>query len=306
MMFMFAVPKPFLGRVAAIQRNAIRSWRALHPSVQICLFGSEQGIAEAARESGVWHVPEVARNEYGTPLLNGVFERARALAHHDVLCYANADMVFMPDVWPAVRRVRHRWREFLLSGRRTNLRVADPVDCGLPNALERLGQLAAMHGEPGPAWAMDYFVFSPGAIKKMPSFAVGRPGWDNWVIYQALLTGIPVIDATQAVTAVHQQHSYGHVPERKGDKWEGPEAEENRRLMGPADLGESGRSFNLEDATWALTPEGLGRRKWTRERRRRFIATLPILHPAARPFMPWIKAICRIVPSGIWRTPAST
>ena len=48
---LFTVPKPFRGHVGDIQRNAIESWRALRPSVQVVLVGDEDGVAEAARDA---------------------------------------------------------------------------------------------------------------------------------------------------------------------------------------------------------------------------------------------------------------
>lgn len=55
---------------------------------------------------------------------------------------------------------------------------------------------------------------------------------------------MPLIDATDAVLAVHQNHGFGHVPGGTGRSWEGPEAVENRRVLG--DLGEV---CNLDSAT---------------------------------------------------------
>ena len=80
---------------------------------------------------------------------------------------------------------------------------------------------------------MDYFVFPKNAgLHELPAFAVGRPAWDNWLVYQAPRRRIPVIDATQATTVFHQNHGYAHVPDLSGDKWGGPEPDSNRRLAG--------------------------------------------------------------------------
>ena len=37
---------------------------------------------------------------------------------------------------------------------------------------------------------------------------IGRPGYDNWLIWRARRSRIPVIDATKELTAVHQNHDY--------------------------------------------------------------------------------------------------
>ncbi len=46
----------------------------------------------------------------------------------------------------------------------------------------------------------------------MPDFAIGRAGWDNWMIYHARQQGWPVIDGTPAVMIMHQNHDYSHLP----------------------------------------------------------------------------------------------
>ena len=50
MITVFSIPKPFTGDIALIQRNAVRSWSALGPDVQVVLVGDESGIADAAHE----------------------------------------------------------------------------------------------------------------------------------------------------------------------------------------------------------------------------------------------------------------
>jgi hypothetical protein len=76
MIALFTIPKPFRGHVAVIQRNAIQSWLQLKPACEIILFGDEEGTAEIAGEMAVRHVPEIKRNEYGTPLVNDIFYKA--------------------------------------------------------------------------------------------------------------------------------------------------------------------------------------------------------------------------------------
>ena len=74
---LFSAPKPFTDpHIATIQRNAIKSWTLL-PDVDVILLGDEEGLAEAADELGVKHIPDVARSESGTPLISSMFHLAR-------------------------------------------------------------------------------------------------------------------------------------------------------------------------------------------------------------------------------------
>ena len=74
MITLFTLPKPFVGHIGMIQRNAIQSWTRLHPDIDILMFGSEQGTAEIAAEFGIRHFPDVDVNEYGTPRMSGYFQ----------------------------------------------------------------------------------------------------------------------------------------------------------------------------------------------------------------------------------------
>ncbi|MGQ9834042.1 MAG: glycosyl transferase family 2, partial [Candidatus Villigracilaceae bacterium] len=67
---LFSAPKPFTDpHIAVIQRNAIQSWLRL-PDVEVILLGDEAGLAQVAAEFGVKHLPEVACNPSGTPLIS--------------------------------------------------------------------------------------------------------------------------------------------------------------------------------------------------------------------------------------------
>ncbi len=91
MLTLFTTAKPFRGHDGIIQRNALKSWTLLRPSVEVILFGDEEGAAKTAEELGLRHEPQVERNEFGTKRLDTMFCRAQKIAQHDVLCYINCD-----------------------------------------------------------------------------------------------------------------------------------------------------------------------------------------------------------------------
>jgi hypothetical protein len=212
-----------------IQRNALESWTRLEPDVEVLLLGEDEGVSEAAADGGARHVGDVETNEYGTPLLSSAFALARDASARRLLAYVNADVMLLPDFVDAVRRIR--LRSFLCLGRRWNVDLDTPFDFG-PGYEERLRTLAHEHGELALPDAIDYFVFDrAGPLTGLPPFAVGRPGWDNWMIYRARRLRVPVVDATRAITAVHPRHDYRHVPEGTGSLWYGPEAAANFELI---------------------------------------------------------------------------
>jgi hypothetical protein len=225
---LFAIPKPFEGEAAVIQRNALESWARLGREVEVVLLGDDKGVAEAVSAVGARHLGPVETTEYGTPLLSSAFEVARRGSTRRLLAYVNADIILLRDFVDAVRRID--FSTFLAAGRRWNVSLGRPFDFG-PGYEERLRALVRT-GELAAPDAIDYFVFDrEGPLTELPPFVVGRPGWDNWMIYQARRLGIPVVDATRAITAIHPRHGYEHVPEGTGARWSGPEAEANFELI---------------------------------------------------------------------------
>ena len=247
----FALPKPFLGHIGVIQRNAIRSWTALGDEVEVILFGDEVGTAQYARELGVRHVPEIRRNEQGTPLLDDVFATATATAKGDVLLYANSDIVFTPDLVDSIKRVRTAsLDQYLLIGRRVDLDVTEMIDFEHSSWEAQLIETALRDGTLAPVVCKDYFGFERGQYASIPAFAVGRGNWDNWMVHHANEQRIPVIDCTESITAIHQNHGYQHLRRGRLEAYvNGAEAEENRRLAGGRHL------VSGSGATWQLNSE---------------------------------------------------
>lgn len=245
---LFTIPKAFTGETGQRQLASLRSWRRACPDAEIFVMGGEAGSREAGAEVGAVIVPDIGRNAAGTPLLSDAFAEADARAANDFLCYINADILFFNDFARAVAAVLGQIDvPFLMTGRRRNFEM--PAD-GRSHDTEELHRLVAGYGELYDEFNMDYFVFPRGLFRKFPPFAVGRPGWDNWLVYEARRLGLAVIDATAAITAGHPNHDYAHTTEGlaggKAGLWAGAEASANRELAG-------GRLFDLSDATHVLT-----------------------------------------------------
>jgi hypothetical protein len=249
MLALFTIPKPFLGTTAVAQVNALQSWRALGPDLEIFVFGDEDGSADAAAAVGAQHVPEIPRNEWGTPLVSHAFTVSARLATAEWLCYANADVILLADLPTAVRQIGEL--PALIVGARVDVDLSSEIDFG-PGWEDRLRRSAGERGKMGTEREIDYLVFPRKVDWNMPPLAVGRPGWDNWVLYRARSLGLSVVDATGVVLAIHQRHGYDHVPGRRGPRWQGPEAEVNRALVA-----EMGTAYGLFDATHVLTADGL-------------------------------------------------
>jgi hypothetical protein len=264
MLTIFTTPKPFRGHINVIQRNALKSWSLLHPDVEVILFGDDEGAAEAARDFGIHHEPYVHRDETGMKRLDYMFGKAQAIARHDVVCYVNCDIILTVDFRRAVERVRAKYRRFLMVGHRWDTPITRPVDYSDPCWAEKVRSLALSTNDQRNEWFIDYFAFSSGAYGgDFPPFVIGTVRWDNWLIWKALNSRIPVIDASAVVVAIHQNHDYSYHPQGKQGVWEGDEARRNHELAG-------GWRYlrNLSHATFELSSDGRIRSTWLRKRRR--------------------------------------
>lgn len=249
MLTLFSVPKPFEGHIGTIQRNAIASWTRLVPPCRIVLLGSESGTREAAQDHGIDHVPNLTCNEFGTPLVNDIFERAEAVAPGHHLCYINADIILLPEFMPAFERLADSHAPFLMVGRRTDLDVNQDLEFS-PGWEDRLRHTVSCAGKLHAATGIDYFVYQQGLFGAIPPFALGRTFWDNWLLFRARSGGVRLIDATEVVLAIHQNHHYGD--QGKDWIWEGPEAQLNRELGGSIE-----NALSIDDSTHFLTRDRL-------------------------------------------------
>ena len=258
MLTIFACPKPFTNpHVAIIQRNAITSWTLLQPRLEIILYGDEEGTADICKELGLRHVPSVARNEYGTPLLNDMFEQTQRLATNTHLCFINADIILMNDLVSAVGTVTSWNERHLIVGQRWDLDIEATLAFDTPDWAEQLRATVRDCGKQKPPSWIDYFVFVRGVFEAVPAFAIGRPFYDQWLIWHATKRGVPVIDATPSVLAVHQNHDYSHAPggeTGRSRRMEGPEGQRNIELAGGWT-----HCYTIADANYRLTSSGIER-----------------------------------------------
>ena len=203
MLTFFTTAKPFRGHSAVIQRNALQSWRLLHPEVEVILFGNDEGAAEVCADLGLGYEPHVERHESGMKYLDYMFARAQLIARHKYLCYSNCDIVLMQDFWQAFERT-FAWRQrFLLVGQRWDTDVAEPLDFKQAEWAESLQGFAKREGFHQHTDFADFFVFPKGLYDKVPPLVVGRSAWDAWLIWTAISEGVAAVDCSSFVVPVH-------------------------------------------------------------------------------------------------------
>jgi hypothetical protein len=242
--------KPFRGDVARIQDAALGNWRRLDPAIEIILYGDGEGVADCALRFGAVHVPDVRANPQGVPDFAAIAEHAAGNARFDTQVYLNGDILLPPDFVRQIGRVA--LDRYLIVGQRINLTEAAVFDPRARDWREELLRLAA-HGHVWfqPPWGIDYFVFPRGLWQGLPPLIVGRSFYDSALLAFCLRNGIPIVDATWSIYAVHQWHDYSHLA-GANDAQAKKDAAANRRLH---DIEHS--CPDVEDAAWRLTGDRL-------------------------------------------------
>jgi len=273
---LFTAPKPFTDpHIAIIQRNALRSWQALGDLVEVVMIGDEAGMNTVAAELGIKHLPDVKTNALGTPLISSIFDLGRAQNDSPYLGYVNADILLMPDLITTLENVAAMWKKFLMIGQRWDLEVNQQLNFG-PGWTEDLTEQIHNNGLLHPRTGSDYFIFPRNCFNKVPDFAVGRARWDNWMIYHGREMDYPVVDATNAVMIVHQNHDYSHLPGGQ-PHYKMPESDVNLKLAG------GGRTvFQLDDCTHEFNNQHIQKMKTTWERLIREFEIWPLIRLHSR------------------------
>lgn len=228
----FALPKSFEDpHIDCIQRNAIESWKAISDCVEVILIGDEIGLAEAADELQVRHVVEVDRNQFGTPLISHAFHIAKQTTDANVLVYCNADVILFREFFNAIECLVPTLQSegFLAIGRRTNLDVTDRIHFSDPLAVAQLKRRALVDGVKSSIVCKEFFAYWRDSLSDVPDFAVGRGNWDNWMVANAKRRGVPVVDVSDSVLAIHQNHDYHHL-DLKQSSIEGEQADRCREI----------------------------------------------------------------------------
>jgi hypothetical protein len=276
MITFFACPKPFQGHIGIIQRNAIESWTRLRPRPEIILLGTDPGIAEICKESDLIHVAEVDTSEYGTPLVSSIFQIGQVRASHPVVCYINSDILLTSDFMHTVEIVATKMTRFLIVGQRWDVDINDAWNFDTPAWEADLKSLLTQKGTLHAPSGIDFFCFPRGMYTDILPFAIGRPGFDNWLVWRARSKDVPIVDITEAALVVHQNHesSYiirklsaqevGSIKAKNGSgrtrydgNWVelGPEAKRNLTLA-PAE-----QVLTIWAATWMIDRKGRLRRR---------------------------------------------
>lgn len=259
MFTIFAVPKAWNGIDGIRQRNAVTSWTLLDPRPEIIFYYDDLGTKEAAQELGAKYIPDMKRNQWGTPLINEMFEHAQMSAANDLFGYVNSDIILGGNFSRALTLCAETFPQFLMISRRYDIDINTPLDF-LSDWERRLWNNIQKHGVLHRTGAIDFFFGRKGLWPKgiIHDFGCGKSAWDNWIVAYTLYRGIPVIEVTKFVMAVHQDIPLG-VPTRKEQNLT-DERKKNKQMYYD-DRKIFGFTGINSEAPWIITEDGKLRKR---------------------------------------------
>jgi len=149
-----------------IQRNALQSWKLLHPDVEIIVFGDDEGAAESLPR--IWRAPRT-----GSPPLSARHEASSTPSSAAPSKSQNIKPSVTQTATSSSRRdflEAHRtlasWNpNHLMVGRRWDTDITEPLHLKVPIGGNKSFSLAKRQGVQRFYHNIDYFSFSPRSLQ---------------------------------------------------------------------------------------------------------------------------------------------
>lgn len=275
MITLFTTPKKFEGHFKTIQTNAIKSWTNIDPKMEIIIFDENKEAQIIAKRNQAIYITDIKKNEKGTPYLSYMFQQAQKISKYKICCYINCDIIITENFATTIKTIHERFKSnYLVIGSRYDLDWDKIIDFSNSEALIEFQKIAKENSKKHSVSGIDYFAFPKGFYKDMPDFLAGRVGFDNWLIWCARKKRAAVIDASEEIFAIHQNHDYSHLKGGRFDAFEGEEALYNKKYLGT----DSYKGFNLLDSTWKFR-QGVLSKKKEKEEINRYLGKLQYIYP---------------------------
>ena len=272
MITIFCTPKNFEGIFDVIQKNAIRSWRKVSSEIEIIIFGDSFGAKEIASEVNGIYYPKIKCSKNGVPFLSDLFDKANKISVNDTLMFINADIIIPKNIFDPIKIIRNQFQNFLSVGSRWDLDVDQLINFEKEDIVKLFWEKANNYSVRSSPAAIDYFIFNKNSIKKIPDFVIGRPGYDNWLLWYARRNLIPLIDLSNEIRVIHQNHHFNFHNIKQDPKiYYEEDGLNNRKIHG-------NKVLNLLDANYELI-NGMINKKKSKEWFDRNLRSLPQIFP---------------------------
>ena len=195
-----------------IHINTFRNWQLLKPFVRPVLVTTGQNdslYATLALRFG-WQVIRASKLIHKIPVLRYMYYDIGKAYSSVFYGYANADILFDMNLVNTLRTIEtnlFRINTTMIIGQRTNYHIHVNEAVYTFNDV----QTAAQKGKLFQLNAEDYFITTKNGFpwNAVPDYVVGRPGYDNCVVYIGVRDKVSVIDTSKTILAVHQSPKGG-------------------------------------------------------------------------------------------------
>ena len=240
----FSCPKEFTSLFGVIQRNAINSWLKLSPKPKIILFGVEnEDIKREFNDDCITFHPIDHLNEYKTPFISSIFEKAIEYSQTETLCYVNSDIILFNDFPRTIENLISKKKYFGV-GKRHTIEIEKILDF---SDQSKISDYYLKNSKFDSYTGSDYFIFHKKSIRDMPNFLIGRTCWDNWLMYNAAKNNLNQIDCSLDIACIHQKHDYSHIKTNTNNHYKGIEREYNLKQLGGID-----KNYDIRDSKYFL------------------------------------------------------
>ncbi|MGY5852888.1 MAG: hypothetical protein RTU92_04915 [Candidatus Thorarchaeota archaeon] len=244
----FSLPKGFDDPSTDLaQRNSIQSWMYLVPRPEIILLGDDPGVAEVTREYNLVHAPQIELSSHGNPLIRSLLEVGQETSSNEIVCFISCDIIVPPNLQECILVVADLFEKFLTVALRRDTRITYAIDFTNDNWANKLPR-----GKAHQPWAIDFYGFRKGLWSDIPPFAIGRSGWDNYLMTKALEADASVVDLTKVVRLTHQNH----VRTTKTPRIKDPDALLHRELIKGVVLSSIEQATHIMERKYLISPNG--------------------------------------------------
>ena len=198
-----------------IHQEVINNWLSLGNDIQPVFFYNQSNPMmweSLALHKGWIGIPLGKTNKYGTPMLKDFYATITNRIKSQFYGYCNGDILFDNGLRNTLKQILIHKKilnnSALVIGRRTNIEYQDYHTFKLsnPNYTKSLHQIANSKGILFTEWAEDYFfVYLPQHFPwdDIKDIVIGRPGYDNYLVSEAIKQNVSVIDTTNTILAAH-------------------------------------------------------------------------------------------------------
>lgn len=193
--------------------NTIRNWATFFPDVQPVVFTmfTSGPIIDVALANGWIILPVPRTNKYNAPFLKSMFASVIGKWNATFYGYVNGDILFDRGLLTTLQVINghlSKLKQAFLFGRRSNFNMTAASDEVLASLWQQEPVEKLVKSNKTQLFrsdAFDYFILTPNyPFDKLLDLVVGRTGFDTYFSARSNQLGVPTIDGTGAISALHQ------------------------------------------------------------------------------------------------------